>query len=140
MEHGVKHAVDVFQSEWFREQVTPETQRLVDLGYGRIHWTNKHQDLDNTLKTMWKQMLSVERVAGAVFVGGMDGVEEEYRMVGRMLPGVPRIPMRGPGGAAARLQTTEADVPKQLARRLESRAYPFLSSKIVDHLCTADGR
>lgn len=140
MEHDAKHSVDIFQSEWFREQVTPETRRLVDLGYGRIHWTNKGRDLDNTLKTMRKQMLSFGRVAGAVFVGGMDGVEEEYRTVGRMLPGVPRIPVRGPGGAAARLQTTDTEVPERLARQLDSRAYPFLSSKIVAHLCTADDR
>ena len=85
-------------------------------------------------------MLSFGRVAGAVFVGGMDDVEEEYQMVGHMLPTVPRIPVRGPGGAAARLQTTDAEVPKQLARQLGSRTYPFLSSKIVVHLCAADDR
>lgn len=140
MERDAKHSVDVFQSKWFQNQVTPETRRLAELGYGRIHWTNRGRDLDSTLKTMREQMMSVARVAGAVFVGGMDDVEEEYGLVGRMLPGVPRIPLRGPGGAAASLQTTDIEVPEGLARQLESRAYPFLSAKIVAHLCATDDR
>lgn len=38
------------------------------------------------------------------------------------------------GGAAARLRTEEAEVPEPLARRLDSRVYPLLASKIVDYL------
>lgn len=138
LEHRSKHSVDVFQSEWFRDRITPETQRLADLGYGEIHWTEKHDDLDRTLSTMRQQMLDFGHVAGAVFVGGMDGIEEEHRMVGQMLPGIPRMPMRGPGGAAARLQTIDNEVPKHIAQQLGSRAYPLLSSKIVDFLSATD--
>ena len=134
MERGSKHSVDVFQSEWFRTQVTPETQRLSDLGFGRIHWIVSYPDLDRSLHAMRKQMLKFGRVAGAVFVGGMNGIEEEHRLFGRVLPDVPRIPVRGPGGAAARLRTEEAEVPEPLARRLDSRVYPLLASKIVDYL------
>lgn len=138
MEHRAKHSVDVFQSEWFRGRVTPETQRLADRGYGEIHWTERRGDLDRTLRTMRRRMLDYGHIAGAVFVGGMDGIEEEHRMFGHMLPGVPRIPVRAPGGAAARLRTMDAEVPEHLARHLDSRAYPLLSSKIVDYLSAAE--
>lgn len=140
MEHRSKHSVDVFQSEWFRGRLTSETQRLASLGYGDIHWTERRHDLDRTLKTMRRRMLSFGHIVGAVFVGGMDGIEEEHRMLGHMLPGIPRIPVRGPGGAAARMLTMEAEVPEYLARQLDSRAYPLLLSKIVEYLSAADSR
>lgn len=139
MKHRSERSVDIFQSEWFRGQITPETQMLEDLGYGKIHWTSKRGDRDRALRTMRQRMLDFGDIAGAVFVGGMDGIEEEHRLVGQMLQGVPRIPVRGPGGAAARLRTTDAEVPEHLARQLASRAYPFISAKIVDYLCGADG-
>ena len=138
MEHRSMHSVDVFQSEWFRERITPETRKLANLGFGEIHWTERCVDLDGTMRKMRRRMLNFGHVAGAVFVGGMDGVEEEHRMVGHMLPGIPRIPMRGPGGAAARLQTMDDEIPKHLERQLDSRVYPLLSSKIVDYFSTGD--
>lgn len=134
MERRSKHSVDVFQSERFRTQVTPETQRLSDHGFGKIHWTVGDRDLDPSLQAMRRQMLMFGRIAGAVFVGGMDGIKEEHRLFGHVLPDVPRIPMRGPGGAAAQLRAEDAEVPEHLARRLDSRVYPLLASRIVDYL------
>lgn len=137
MEQRSKHSVDVFQAEWFRERVTPETRKLAELGYGEIHWTEKRDNLDDTLAVMRQRMLSFGRIVGAVFVGGMDGIEKEYQMLGDTLPGVPRIPVRGPGGAAARLQAADGEVPEHLAGQLDSRAYPLLSSKILEYLSFA---
>ena len=135
MEHHARDSVDVFQSRWFDDKITPETRRLADSGIGTIHLTPRCDDLADSLLTMRMRMVRFDRPVGAVFVGGMDGIVEEHELVGKMLPGIPRIPLKGPGGAAARLPV-DGEVPRSLARRLGSRSYPLVASEIVDFLST----
>ena len=128
----VRKAVDVFQSEWFREQITEETWALAEAEVGTIHGTPRCPSLEESLEEMRRQMLGFVAPAAAVFVGGMSGIQAEYDLVGKMRPGVPRIPVPGPGGAAARLPT--AGVPDMLREELGSRHYPFLAALIVEAL------
>jgi len=127
--HGL---VDVYQSEWFANQITPETRRLEDLGYGKIHWTKQGESLSNSLSTLRKVMLKESNPLGAIFVGGMDGLYEEYQLFREEYPDRPCIPIKGPGGAANRLDPVW--VPKELKVRLNSLRYPFLSHAVVDFL------
>lgn len=133
-ELGVRNAVVIFQSEWFKKQITRETWMLVESGVGRICWTPRRASLDESLAEMREQMLTYARPAGAVFVGGMSGIWQEHELVGNILPGVPRIPVAGPGGAAAQLLRDGKDVPQQLRGQVHSRHYPFVASLIVDVL------
>ncbi len=83
---------------------------------------------------MRHEMFATSPVAGAVFVGGMEGIPEEYERVVHQLPGVPRLAVAGPGGAAATL-TTDVDVPDRIRELLrESRAYPFVMAEAVAYL------
>ena len=97
----VKNAVAIFQSEWFSNQITEETWMLGELEVGKIHWTPRCKTLDESLAAMRRQMLKECNPIGAVFIGGMSGIWEEHELVRRDLPGVPRIPLVGPGGAAS---------------------------------------
>lgn len=133
MEHRTRDAVHVFQSRWFEEQITPETRRLADSNLGVIHFTDRCKNLEDSLLMMRKRMLRFCQPAGAVFVGGMEGIAEEHQLVGKMLPSVPRIAVKGPGGAAARL-ATGPEVPESLVRHLSSRTYPLVASEIVEFL------
>ena len=133
-ELGVEKAVDMFQSLWFEEQITTETWTLAKLDVGTIHWTPRRTSLEESLKEMRRQMLGFVVPAGAVFVGGMSGIWTEYELVGRIQPGVPRIPVSGPGGAAAGLPFTGEDVARTLRKRIGSRHYPFVASLIVEAL------
>ena len=128
----VRKAVDVFQSKWFIEQITKETWALEEAEVGTIHETGWRPSLEESLEEMRRQMLGFVAPAAAVFVGGMSGIQAEYDLVGKMRPGVPRIPVAGPGGAAARLPT--AGVPDMLREELGSRHYPFLAALIVEAL------
>ncbi len=134
----VRKAVDVFQSRWFQGQITRETWTLAGSEVGTIHWTPRRASLEESLEVMRKQMLGFVAPAGAIFVGGMSGIKTEYELVGRIRPGVPRIPIAGPGGAAARLPSTAEDVPLGVRGGVRSRHYPFVASLIVEAL--GDGR
>ena len=133
-ELGVRHAVDIFQSEWFREEVTEETVALIESGVGAIHWTPARRTREASLGVMRTQMLSFTRPAGAVFIGGMPGIRDEYAEFGRVCPGVPRLPILGPGGAAAQLSIEKEGLPDALVENLGSRHYPFVASQIIASL------
>ncbi len=130
---GVESAVDVFQSKWFERSITEETHRMAELGVGKIHWTEKKATELESLELMRDEMFSFIQPIGAVFVGGMEGIIVEYEMLGRRCPDVPRIPLGGPGGAAARLAMDEG-LTEDLAEHLATRHYPFLASLIVEAL------
>ena len=130
----VRRAVDVFQSEWFRDEVTPATWSIQGSDVGSIHWTPRLSSRDDSLREMRKCMFEFVRPAGAVFVGGMEGILDEHKYFGDVLPDVPRIPIAGPGGAAARLSIETQVFPGDLRRRIGSRHYPFIASLIVDAL------
>ena len=130
-----KDRVDVFQSKWFERQITDETHALVDAGYGTIHWTQGCSTREDSLQAMRAEMLRSDRalIAG-VFVGGMEGIEDEYCQFREFQPGVPRISIQGPGGAAARLPLDEAK--EILGKHVTSRRYPFVAAIMMDRLAT----
>ena len=132
-ELNAKGAVDVFQSQWFNDQITREMRALQEAGFAAIHWTPERATRQESLQTMREAMLGHDRkpVAG-VFVGGMEGVLEEYDLFRKFQPRVPRISLVGPGGAAAKLPMDEAR--GVLGKHVESRRYPFVASALVDRL------
>lgn len=139
---GVRGAVDVFQSRWFEDCISEDTTELANSGVGFVHFVDKEETMEESLAAMRPEILKTCPVA-AVFVGGMDGIFKEHEMVGQLLPDIPRIPIKGPGGAAARLPTNDADVPPGIAALLHSRQYPFLASVLVQELerrCAGDSR
>ncbi len=72
-ELNAKGAVDVFQSQWFNDQITRETRALQEAGFGAIHWIPERATREESLQTMREAMLGRDRklIAG-VFVGGME--------------------------------------------------------------------
>ena len=133
-ELGVRQAVDVFQSRWFEQDIPVATRDICGSQVGDIHWTERCRSVDESLQEMRACMFRFVRPVGAVFVGGMEGIIAEHGYVGRVLGGVPRIPIGGPGGAAARLPTASEELPQVLRGEIASRHYPFLASLIVDAL------
>lgn len=127
--HG---SVDVYQSEWFVSQITPETSRLGELGYGKIHWTKREHSLDDSLATLRRVMLKESNPLGAIFVGGMDGLYEEYGLFRKEYPERPCIPIGGPGGAASRLEPV--GMTEEFRAQLGSLRYPSLSQAVLSFL------
>lgn len=127
-----RQLVDVFQSKWFADEITPETRRLEELGYGKIYWTKREESLAISLSTLRKIMLRKSNPIGAVFVGGMDGLFEEFQLFHKEYPDRPCIPIKGPGGAAAQLDPI--GLPEELGKKLSSLRYPALSHSVVDFL------
>ena len=130
-----KGGVDVFQSKWFERQITDETHALVEAGYGTIHWTPTCATREISLHVMRAEMLrSVPALIAGVFVGGMEGINDEFRQFQELRPSARRIPIHGPGGAAATLPLDEAkDI---LGKHVTSSRYPFVAATMMDRLAS----
>ena len=129
----VKDSVDVFQSAWFKEQRHPEVDGIENEKLGCVHWTPDADDQDEALQTMRQEMIKHTRYAGALFIGGMDGIGDEYRMVKKIWPETPCIPVAGPGGAAAHLPMKDCEA-LGLASFNRSKAYPYMGIRFVEAL------
>ena len=130
---GVTDSVTVFQSEWFREQKIPEVDEIENEQLGTIQWTDSADERDEALRIMREAMIKEGQYAGALFIGGMEGIEAEYKMVRSFSPETPCVPIAGPGGAAAGLSTENFEV-LGLSSLEQSRKYPFMALRFVEGL------
>ncbi len=137
-DHGAREVVDVYQSDQFQDRITAPTRELERQGFGRIIATPDRGDLRENLALMRRQMIegSPDLVA-ALFIGGMEGILDEFDGVGDLRPSVPRLPVVAPGGAAARLSAGRADgrpLPPEVTTWLRSPRYPLVAAEIVQYL------
>jgi hypothetical protein len=137
-DHGARNAVVVYQSEDFRDSITEPTRALEQSGVGTIVFTRRGAGLPQSLELMRRAMIEGNPdLAGAVFVGGMEGITDEYAVVGELRPGVARLPVTAPGGAAARLDpmgNDERPLSPELLDWLGSPRYPLLAARVVRFL------
>jgi hypothetical protein len=91
--------VHIFQSQYFRDRISPENRQ-----FPRIVWTPPvGDDSTQSLREMRTHMIDSGAFAGGFFVGGMEGVEEEFQMFRSRWPQTPVFPVASTGAAARRL-------------------------------------
>jgi hypothetical protein len=132
-EHGRREAVDVYQSRWFDGEIPAETRRLEELGFGKIRWTPRRSGRDSSLRLMRAVMLEESQPSAAVFIGGMEGIQEEWHDFGRLRPGRPRLAVTAPGGSAAHLPVDDL-VPPWLRQQFRSHRYPVAAIRLIEYL------
>ena len=98
---GAIDNVQIYQSEFFRPVIPPVAQQFPHLIWTRIVGNNRKLSLIE----MRRLMIDSHPFAAGVFIGGMDGVEEEWAMFTRRFPVVPVYPIASTEGAARLLWT-----------------------------------
>jgi hypothetical protein len=109
-------SVVLYQSMYFEGQFPVENSLFENVIYTRA----VPGDISESLLEMRRTMLSRPDLEAAVFIGGMNGIEDEYRIFSEFHPGSKVLPIASPGGAAL-----------QLAERLEM--YPRERLSDVDY-------
>ena len=96
--HGLRMSdwVVTYQSREFEAQLSSD-----DLGL-RIY-TEKRDSREESLRLMRERMIGENEFVAAVFIGGKEGVREEYELFRKLHPSVPYFVMAGTGGVAAEL-------------------------------------
>ena len=97
---GIQYAkaVKLYQSKFFKDFFPEENRRFKNVVYVNA----VTGDEQKSLQRMRKQMLSGPFGAG-VFIGGMEGIFDEYDVFRRLNPAAKVIALRAPGGAALQL-------------------------------------
>lgn len=93
-------AVTVYQSEFFRKHIPQNT-----LAFSRLKWTPEvHGDRDKSLEVMRREMLDPNSgsptYSAAFFIGGMEGIEDEFSLLRRFQPSAAFWPIASTKGAA----------------------------------------
>jgi hypothetical protein len=131
VEHAARSldAVDnvrIYQSEFFRHVLPP-----VSLKFKHLVWTPAVPgDRAASLTLMRTQMITSETFDAGIFIGGMDGLDEEWRLFAQHRANAPAFPIASTEGAARLLWNSwtppaslnlPADVKDRLAKDLDYR-------------------
>jgi SLOG cluster3 family len=93
---GVVDRVRIYQSDFFRSVVPPES-----LAFSSIVWTPEIPgDRDGSLAAMRGAMLADVPLRSGVFIGGMEGLEAEYALFRQRHVGLPAYAIASTGAAA----------------------------------------
>lgn len=76
---------------------------------GRIIYTEKRESRSASLQLMRTHMIGDHDYAAAVFIGGMEGILEEYAIFKEFHPRVPCLPIASTGAAARLLYDEHSD-------------------------------
>jgi len=100
---GVKYAnaVVLYQSKFFRDMFPEENERFGNVVYVEAVEGNREQ----SLLRMRNDMLSRADLEAAVFIGGMEGVLDEYALFAKFHPDASVLTVPAAGGAARKLAT-----------------------------------
>ncbi len=95
--YGLKmdNRVTLYQSYEYKEKFPKENANV-----GNIVYTEKMGNPKASLSLMRQKMIGENDYVAAVFIGGMEGIEDEYDLFKKYHPGVPCLPVASTGGAA----------------------------------------
>lgn len=98
---GVRYAdaAVLYQSRLFGDLFPEENARFKNVRY--VDAVNN--DRAESLRAMREAMFRETAFGAAVFIGGMEGIFEEYEMLTALQPNARVLPVAAPGGAAADL-------------------------------------
>lgn len=87
--------VTLYQSYEFEKFFPKENENV-----GNIVFTEKKGNREASLLLMRQKMIGDNEYAAAVYIGGMEGVEDEYKLFKEYHPGVTCLPIASTGAAA----------------------------------------
>lgn len=116
--------VRLFQSNYFRGKMPKDNAAFETV----IKTRTVRSDRAASLEHMRREMLASEKFYAGVFIGGMEGVEDEFAMFRDMHPSAIALPVASTGAAALMIFQRDTQFPKELKTDL---AYPSLFRRLL---------
>lgn len=105
----------LYQSAYFRPEYPHENERFDNF----VETEEIPGDKLASLALMRQQMLNGHKFHAGVFIGGMEGVVEEYEMFKKLHPSAIVLPVPSPGGTSRRLYKLEKGLPAALENAVD---------------------
>lgn len=106
--------VTLYQSRHFEDRY-PED----NIQFRNTVFTDPRKDQRTSLRFMREQMFSENKFTAAVFVGGMDGIVEEFELLKSVQPQTPIFPILSTGGATLEIARRTGPVSPDLKDDLD---------------------
>ena len=90
----IQNHVTIYQSEFFRDRFPEDNEK-----FENIVFTDNKGDIHSSIQEMRQKMLSENEFVAAVFIGGMDGIEVEYKMFKELHSEALILPIASTGAA-----------------------------------------
>lgn len=126
-EHTKKRVV-LYQSEYFSKRLPPENDEFVELRLVPARPKSRKRSLEQ----MRKRMIEDTDFDAAVFIGGMNGVLDEYHLFKKQHPNAQLWPIASTGAAAKEIFVAEGR--PQEALLLSEMTYPTLFRELVGQI------
>lgn len=91
---NIQQHVKLYQSLWFEHLFPADNNK-----FENIVFTEKLKDIPSSIHLMRERMLSENKYSAAVFIGGMKGIEDEYKMFREKYPNALLLPIASTGAA-----------------------------------------
>ncbi len=93
-----KRLIYIYQSSFFIGSTPKEVEY-----FENVIWTERKNTIQDSIKCMREQMFSENETSVAVFIGGMQGVLDEYELIKSYYPKIKVLPMATTGAASEQL-------------------------------------
>lgn len=103
--------VTLYQSSYFKDEYPEENTRFGNF----IETPATPGDKAASLAHMRQKMLSSHNYTAAIFIGGMEGVADEYALFHELNPKALRLAIPSPGGHSRQLFDQSEGLPQELA-------------------------
>lgn len=123
---NIQEHVKLYQSLWF-EGVFPADNNKFE----NVIFTEKQNDISSSIELMRHQMLTENSFEAGVFIGGMEGIEDEFKMFTEYHPDALLLPIASTGAASAIVY--EELLPDELKneRLLKDYTYTLLFKELL---------
>ncbi len=91
--------VQLYQSQFFHDRFPEDNDRFQNV----IYTAGVADNREKSLSAMRKQMFSENSFNAAVFIGGMDGILEEFELFRSLQPNAAVVPVVSTGGAVLKV-------------------------------------
>jgi hypothetical protein len=123
----VRDRVTMFQSRYFEHEFPQD-----NAAFEHVELVDAvPNDRQASLQRMREAMLAEPFHVG-IFIGGMEGVEEEYDMFRHLQPSIPAFPIASTGAAAALLFDRDADLQREHPELRDELSYLTLMRDLIN--------
>ncbi len=117
---NIQEHVRLYQSMWFSDKFPDDNNK-----FENIEFTERKESVATSIEHMRMRMFSENTFSAAVFIGGMNGIEDEFKMFRELHPEALLLPIASTGAATRIVYNTL--LPNNFKNQRLEKDYAYMS-------------